>query len=147
MTYLDNKPTLFKSPKDVPMPWPYKNFKPEEFASNGNGEVLVVPSFMDKLQLLRDKYGRPMLISSGYRDPAYNSRVSSTGTKGPHTTGRAVDVQVFGKKAFALIALAGALGFTGCGVAQKGSHRARFIHLDDLMPEDGHSIRPWIWSY
>jgi hypothetical protein len=35
-------------------------------------------------------------------------------------------------------------GFTGIGVAQKGS--GRFMHLDDLLNDEGQP-RPTIWSY
>ena len=39
------------------------------------------------------------------------------------------------------------VGFTGIGVNQAGGEE-RFIHLDDIQPEDEfHVPRPWIWSY
>ena len=37
-------------------------------------------------------------------------------------------------------------GFNGIGVQQ--AEEKRFIHLDDIPPEDNlHVQRPWIWSY
>ena len=90
------------------------------------------------------EYGRPMNLSSAYRCPDYNLRVSpSTGRTGPHTMG-AVDVLCFGEEALRLTIVASAGGWTGVGISQKGEHAIRFIHLDRLpsMPP-----RPWIWSY
>lgn len=142
MIYLNNQPTLFNSASEVPA-WPYRNFNPERFASNGNGEVLVVPSFMLKLQTLRDLIGQPLVISSGYRDPAYNNKISHTGVDGPHTTGRAVDIQAYGELAFLIVSHAEALGFTGIGLKQTEAHSRRFVHLDDLEGD----VRPWIWTY
>lgn len=121
--------------------WP--NFKRSEFACKGSGECRMDPAFMDKLQALRIEYGKPMVVSSGYRSPDYNSAVSDTGVDGPHTTGRAVDVLVRGSDAVQLLGLALRHGFTGVGVSQKGN--SRFLHLD-MAPADKYP-RPMIWSY
>lgn len=99
-------------------------------------------AFLDKMDEIRKEYG-PIRISSGYRCAQYNAKLSSTGFCGPHTTGRAVDVPVYGEDAIRLIRIALNKGMTGVGVKQKGPHNKRFIHLDDLS----NGIRPWIWSY
>jgi len=117
-------------------------FTPEEMACR-DGSSKVVNSFMNRLYALRTEYGRPMVITSAYRSPEYNATVSSTGHTGPHTTGRAVDVQVSGKNAYDLVRLALKHGFTGIGLKQKGPHNERFVHLDDLTE----GPRPWIWTY
>jgi zinc D-Ala-D-Ala carboxypeptidase len=101
--------------------------------------------FLTKLQELRDVYNAPMILSSAYRCGNHNNTVSSSGYNGPHTTGRAVDILVSGKNAHKLVGLAFSLGFTGIGLSQKGEHRKRFIHLDDLW--EGKGPRPWIWTY
>lgn len=103
-------------------------------------------TFMARLDALRDALQQPLVVSSGYRCPAHNTRVSSTGQAGPHTTGHAVDLAVSGALAFAILALAFRLGFTGIGVQQKGAHAGRFLHLDDLPPGPG-CPRPCPWSY
>lgn len=124
--------------------WP--SFSIKELECKGSGELIVVPAFMDKLQALRDAFGKPIIITSGYRCPEYNNEVSGTGKDGPHTTGRAVDIDVRGLDALQIIFLAKRLEFTGFGVSQKGDHR--FIHIDDLTNEMGVTgPRPWIWSY
>lgn len=96
--------------------------------------------FITKLDKLRGAYGAPLKVSSGYRCPAHNRVVSSTGADGPHTTGLAVDFAVDRANAHKLLTVAVQLGFRGIGVQQKGP--GRFIHLDDI--QEG---RPTIWSY
>lgn len=122
--------------------WPH--FTEAEMRCKGSGRSAMDPAFMDRLEALRQAFGRPMSITSGYRAPDYNAKVSASGPDGPHTTGRAVDVAVSGADALALVGLAIAQGFTGVGVCQKGG--SRFIHLDDLPPGGRHP-RPAIWSY
>jgi uncharacterized protein YcbK (DUF882 family) len=101
--------------------------------------------FLSSLEELRAVFGRPMPVSSGYRCPTYNDRVSSTGIRGPHTVG-AVDVVVAHQDAFDLVASALRLQWTGVGVHQRGKpHAGRFIHLDRLPP--GAYPRPRVWSY
>lgn len=124
--------------------WRWPHFTPDELRCKGTGELVVVGRFLDRLERLRDRFGKPMVITSGYRSPAYNAQVSTTGTEGPHTTGRAVDVAIAGVDAFDVVRLAVAMGFTGIGVSQRGDRGGRFIHLDDI--EDW-TTRPRIWSY
>ncbi len=99
--------------------------------------------FLDRLQRIRGIYGRPIRITSGFRCPVHNDKVSNTGLVGPHTTGRAADVGVALEDAFDLTAIAFTQGISGFGFKQKGPHEKRFIHLDDL--EVG--PRPRIWTY
>lgn len=126
--------------------WRWEHFTPEEFTSKGRdgARLQVHTDFLDRLERLRVAFGKPMLVNSGYRSPAHNAKVSSTGYTGPHTTGRAVDIAVRGEDAYVLTSLALLHGFTGIGIAQKG--HGRFVHLDDL-PIGGAHPRPRIWSY
>ena len=109
----------------------------------GCGKCEMDAVFMIRPEELRRAFGKPMRLSSAYRCPDHNERISKTGRTGPHTTGRAVDVLVSGEDAYRLVRLALEHGFTGIGIAQRGPHERRFIHLDDL---DG-PTRPWVWSY
>ena len=128
-----------------PLDWSlYPNFTEAEMRCRGTGRCDMDPNFMARLQALRTEYGRPMAVTSGFRAPEYNVRVSESGTSGPHTTGRAVDIAVRGADALDLIVLAVKHGFTGIGVKQDGM--GRFVHLDDL-PEIPGRPRPTIWSY
>lgn len=113
------------------------------------GGMGMEDSFMHKLDILREYYGKPITISSGFRCASHNSSVSRTGATGPHTTGRAVDVAVYGADAFALLAAIhkSPAMFTGVGLKQKGKHNTRFIHLDDLLDNQTKGPRPWVWTY
>lgn len=120
------------------------HFSDSELACKCGCGMLPQPDFMDKIERVRVKYGKPMLVTSGARCPAHNAEESSTGLDGPHTTGRALDVAASGADALKLILLAVAEGITGIGVSQKGN--SRFLHFDDL-PGDAKHPRPFIWSY
>lgn len=121
--------------------WP--DFKMSEFACPCCGEAKMSRLFLDKLQTVRSKYGKPIYITSGYRCPEYNDEISSTGKGGPHTTGKAADIWVVGHDAHALLYWAFREGFSGVGVNQKGANDERFVHIDMLEEEP----RPNVWSY
>lgn len=123
-------------------------FKIEEFDQRdapGSGENMC-PEFLTMIDDLRDKCGFPFIISSGYRSPEYNEQVSSSGRTGPHTTGKAADISVYGENAHILLWHATDMEFSGIGISQKGNYKSRFIHLDTLPNDDNHP-RPWVWSY
>jgi len=107
----------------------------------GCNSVMMNPAFMYKLDDMRRQAGFPFIVTSGYRCPAYNDRISSTGRDGPHTTGKAVDIAVQGNEAHTVLKLAMEHGMKGIGVSQKGD--SRFLHLD-LLTEPP---RPNVWSY
>jgi zinc D-Ala-D-Ala carboxypeptidase len=116
-------------------------FYKDEFACKHCGQNLTNEDFLAKLNRFGEKLLFPVIVSSGYRCPEHNQKVSKTGPKGPHTTGRAVDLAVRGEQAYIVLREALISGaFTGIGVNQKGE--SRFIHLDDLKDN-----RPAVWSY
>jgi zinc D-Ala-D-Ala carboxypeptidase len=122
------------------------NFKAEEFNCNCCGDNQMVDSFVEKLQLIRSEFQKPIKINSGYRCPAHNERVSGTKSRtGPHTTGRAADLSCRGGDMYLLLRLALKYGMTGIGI--KGSGSSRFLHIDDLQAEDGDRYRPTVWTY
>lgn len=132
--------------------WDWPNFTPWELRSDREEtrrdffETWLDPEFLDKLTTLRAALGFPLIVSSYYRSPAYNNDYSGTGLTGPHTTGRAIDIQIYGGRALDLIDSVKPLGFTGVGNKQHGPREGRFVHLDDL-PEGPGRPRPWFWSY
>lgn len=122
-------------------------FSISEFACKGhhcNCENQIDLGFVRELDELRHRYGKPLIVSSGYRCPAHNAKVSGTGRTGPHTTGKAADLLVDRGDAFQLLRLAMGMRFTGIGLQQKGG--GRFIHLDNLPNAPGQP-RPTCWSY
>lgn len=122
----------------------YPNFSKEEFDCKHTGKNEMKHSFMAKLQALRTAYGKPMSISSGFRDYTHPIEAKKPKKNGAHPTGQAADIRISRKEAYALLELAIKLGFTGIGFKQHGS--GRFMHLDDIEDNEDQP-RPTIWSY
>lgn len=114
-------------------------FTEAEFRCKHTGRCEMQPVFMRRLHHLRGVYGKPMRITSGFRDSSH-PKERGKALPGEHTTGRAADVAVQGVDALRVIQLALGLGFTRIGVQQKGE--GRFIHLGD-SPD----FPPGLWSY
>lgn len=115
-----------------------KYFTQAEFACKcGCGTTKMDQAFVGRLNALREAYGKPLRVSSGYRCPKHPIEAKKA-TTGMHTTGKAVDFAVERADAVKLLSIALQMGFNGIGVQQKGT--GRFIHLDD-RPEQT------IWSY
>lgn len=121
----------------------YPNFAESEFRCRHTGKCEMHPDFMARLQRLRIAFGKPMVVSSGFRDATHPIEAKKP-APGAHSTGRAADIAIQGADALRLVELAVLYGFTGIGVQQKGT--GRFIHLDDLTPKDKYP-RPTLWSY
>nr|VFJ90875.1 MAG: Peptidase M15 [Candidatus Kentron sp. LFY] len=124
--------------------WVSPYFSSAEMACSHCGEDHMDSAFMNKLTQLREAYGAPMTISSGYRCEDHPIEAKKT-RPGAHASGRAADIAVDRADALGVLKIAlESKMFTGVGIAQKGS--GRFIHLDDL-DEDSGFPRPTIWSY
>jgi uncharacterized protein YcbK (DUF882 family) len=121
-----------------------QNFSHTELRCQHCGANDMSMVFLDRLQEIREEFGKPMRVNSGYRCPVHDAAL---GGKGPHQTGRAIDIGISGSDALVLVELARGYGMTGIGVKQSGQpHANRYIHMDDLG--DGVSgPRPWLWSY
>ncbi|BBM03946.1 D-Ala-D-Ala carboxypeptidase family metallohydrolase [Microbulbifer sp. GL-2] len=124
----------------------FKNdyFLDRELACGCCGKNLFKDDTLLRLIRVRERFAKPMVITSGYRCPAYNVNLNATMS---HASGQAVDVQVALGRAYRLIQIAQEEGFTGIGVRQKGSIGSRFLHLDDLGSIPGERMRPTVWSY
>lgn len=129
----------------TPAKWgEYNYFTRNEFTCRCCGQEHMKHEFLLLLDKVRLEYGRPLMVTSGYRCPDHNASVSSTGRTGPHTTGLAVDFGVSGGGAHELLTAAIQCNqFTGIGIHQCGPLHSRFIHLDILTTQP----RPWVWTY
>lgn len=130
----------------TPSPWEY--FSIEELSCRcGCGKSFMNADFMEKAVKLRKFYGKPLVVTSGYRCLEHDRKVGTSGSPGagPHTEGRALDFAVDGPDALALLEAAFKLGiFMGFGLNQKGE--GRFLHVDDLENKPEHP-RPFLWTY
>ncbi|MFS1522749.1 D-Ala-D-Ala carboxypeptidase family metallohydrolase [Microbulbifer sp. 2304DJ12-6] len=119
----------------------FKNiyFTKAELSCRCCGELHFSDDTLRRLIRARVRFNKPMVITSGYRCRDHCASIGSTMT---HTTGQAVDVSVSGGRAYELLGIAIEEGFTGIGIKQHGSHKGRFLHLDDLE-----RTGPTIWSY
>ena len=83
----------------------------------------IDPELVRKLQQLRDRIGKPISITSGYRCPAHNRAVGGA-TQSQHLTGKAADITVKGMAPAVVADHAEAVGFGGIG------RYATFTHVD-----------------
>ena len=105
------------------------NFDPKEIASKGDGSIKIRKESLKRLQTLRHLYGKPLILTSAYRDPNHNRRVGGA-TNSQHVAGRAFDIVIrsteMGRE---LERLAKEVDFTAIG------RYKNFIHVDDRAPK------------
>jgi len=116
-----------------------KELSKSEFDCKETGTNAMDEQFMKKLNQLRQCYGKPFVITSGFRSLVHSAERKKL-APGNHTKGIAVDIKCHSDEAYEIIKWAMLLGFTGIGVSQKGTIN-RFIHLD--MRTD----TPRVYSY
>ena len=73
-----------------------KNFKLREFAcQDGSDPVFVSPELVGVLQEIRDHFGKPVNINSGYRTATHNKKVDGA-AQSQHLYGMAADISIAG---------------------------------------------------
>lgn len=106
---------------DIPVS---KNFKLREFeCHDGSHLVKIDPLLIELLQKLRDKLGKPITVTSGYRTPEYNRKIGGS-PNSQHLLGKAADIKVAGVSPREVAQLAIKIGFRGIGVYKT------FVHVD-----------------
>jgi len=123
----------------------YPNFSKDEMKCKHTGLCFMTHSIMKDLQDIRTLYGKPMMVSSGYRDVSHPAERIKT-SPGEHTFGMAVDILCFGSDAIDLIDLATAHGIKRIGVSMKGAMSSRFLHLG-VGDRDNGRFPVGLWSY
>jgi zinc D-Ala-D-Ala carboxypeptidase len=84
--------TLYTHWREAPSAaWRWPNFSPAEIACRGSGKLLVNEAALDKLQALRTRLGKPLIIRSAYRSPEHNRAVGGAKAS-KHMEGIAFDV-------------------------------------------------------
>lgn len=121
MTVLD-----YASYKDIPKAaWRWKNFSPAEIACRGTGQIRISTEAMDKLQALRVKLGKPLIVRSAYRSPEHNKAVGGAKAS-KHLEGTAFDISMANHDPVIFEAAAREVGFLGFGYYP----RSGFVHID-----------------
>ena len=72
-----------------------QHFKAQELACKHCGEVKANQHLIAVLELLRLKFGKPVVITSGYRCAEHNSNVGGA-PKSKHVEGIAADIKING---------------------------------------------------
>ena len=99
-----------------------ENFKVREFACHdGSDYVLIDLDLVDYLQQIRDHFGSPVTINSGYRSPSYNESVGGA-SRSYHVRGQAADIVVSGVSPSEVAAYAETLGMHGIGLYSSFTH-------------------------
>lgn len=105
--------------------WPWKNFSPAEIACRGTGQIKISTEAMDKLQALRVKLGKPLIVRSAYRSPEHNKAVGGAKAS-KHMLGEAFDISMANHDPVVFEAAAREVGFLGFGYYP----RSGFLHID-----------------
>lgn len=108
-----------------------KNLKVSEFACHGNGccsTVLIDDQLVTYIQKIRDRFGKPITITSGYRCAIHNRNVGgATGSR--HAKGHAADIVVHGVAPAEVAKYAESIGIKGIGLYETAKD-GNFVHID-----------------
>ena len=101
-----------------------KYFTDKELACRCCGVNGITPAFLEKLDELREKYGKPIILNSAFRCPKHNQAIGGS-PNSQHVLGLAVDISCTNSQERAqLLDASYIVGFRGRGIAKT------FVHLD-----------------
>ena len=109
------------------------SFNTREFrCRDGSDTVMVDETLTVVLQCIRDHFGKPVTITSGYRTAAHNAAVGGAKSS-QHLLGRAADIQVAGTSVEDVAAYAESLMPDWGGVGRypvKAGRPTGWVHVD-----------------
>ncbi len=103
------------------------NFRVREFDCKGAGcctRTQIDEKLVEYLQKIREHFGKPVYILSGYRCPVHNARVANASSTSKHLEGKAADIAVEGVDPLEVAQYAESIGVLGIG------HYDDFVHID-----------------
>lgn len=111
-----------------------KNFCAYEFACNDKSdEFKVATELVEILQQVRDHFGKPVIINSAYRTPAYNISIGGS-SKSQHCLGTAADVWIKGVDPIRIALYLSSLPYFknrgGIGYYNRAQVTGGFVHVD-----------------
>lgn len=98
-------------------------------------QLLELQRLAKKLEVMRERLGKPLKITSGLRVKKLNTAVKGA-SMSQHLHGRAADISVAGHDRHEMIVAALSAGFTGIGLGRS------FLHVD-TRPQSGVTV----WKY
>ena len=108
-------------------------FKVREFRCRDGSDVVIIDqTLVVLLQAIREHFGKPVTITSGYRTAAHNAAVGGAKSS-QHLLGRAADIQVQDTDPLAVAAYAESLmpGWGGVGrYPVKAGRTKGWVHVD-----------------
>ena len=107
------------------------NFNSSEFDCHGSGccsSTLVDDKLVTYLQQIREHFGKPLNISSGYRCATHNKNVGGA-TNSRHAKGQAADIYITGVTPAEIAKYAESIGILGIGLYETNSD-GFFVHVD-----------------
>jgi len=115
----------------------WNNFSREEFACNCCGANDIKDELIDRLQIVREMYGKPMRINSGHRCEQANRAAGSRSTSS-HVIGEAADIGCTNSSERDKL-----VGYLRTQFQRMGIHK-QFIHVDI---SDIKKASPVLWVY
>ena len=111
-----------------------KNFCAYEFACNDKSdEFKVATELVETLQQVRDHFGKPVIINSAYRTPAYNISIGGS-SKSQHCLGTAADIRIAGVDPIRIALYVASLPYFqkhgGIGYYSRVQVTGGFVHVD-----------------
>ena len=114
-----------------------KYFKEEEFACPCCGKIFLSPFLIPTLDKIRKDYGKPMVVTSGFRCPSHNQAVGGASAS-EHLIGAAADIEcITSGDRFALVVACLKHGIRRIGIGKT------FIHIGIALS----SPQSKIWLY
>ena len=114
-----------------------KHFKREEFECRHCGNVVIESKLIEILEELRERLGKPVILTSAYRCEEHNKAIGGV-PKSAHTRGYAVDVKAISSRTrYEIVNFLLSKGINRIGIAWN------FIHFD-LDLEKPQNV---IWHY
>ena len=108
-------------------------FRVREFrCRDGTDTILIDEGLVVLLQCIREHFGKPVTITSGYRTPAHNAKVGGAKSS-QHLLGRAADIRVEGVSVEDVAAYAESLMPDWGGVGRypvKAGRTTGWVHVD-----------------
>lgn len=107
------------------------NFRISEFACHGSGccdSVYIDEALVEYLQNIRDHFGKPVTINSGYRCQKHNKAVGGV-SNSRHTLGQAADISVQDVAPAEVARYAESIGIGGIGLYETAMD-GFFVHVD-----------------